>query len=252
MDSFRNSSETRLSVISGHAAIVEMPEIESIPRPSVMWQTDEGPLNYDIKYAFTKANQLIILSADELDRKSYRARAINAQLGKEENSAFTHLNVTGDPYVEVAPEIIVHPPATLNLKRSEKVAELQCIANARPLHQLETIWLKDGLAIESADISHTINDPWNRSLALLAVNLTHSGDYTCQVRLRSGGYKTLTSTTRVQILEPPTFFTPMRQETYGELGSPVVLSCNVIATPPPLVTWFKNSEPIDTVQLPDK
>ncbi|KAI9582119.1 hypothetical protein GQX74_011614 [Glossina fuscipes] len=234
----------RLTVTSGHPVIFEMPAIDSAPAPSVMWQTKEGPLNYDIKYAFTKTNQLIILSADEVDRKAYRARAINTQLGKEENSAFIYLNVTGDPYVEVPPEIIIFPE-NMKLRRGEQVAVLQCIANARPLHELETIWLKDGIPIENAEIAHTLNDPWNRSLALLSVNLTHSGEYTCQVRLRSGGYKVISSSAKLEILEPPSFFTLMRQETYGELGALVTLPCDVVGEPQPYVTWFKNSELID-------
>ncbi|XP_037889143.1 protein sidekick isoform X3 [Glossina fuscipes] len=244
MGIFNNNSEGRLTVTSGHPVIFEMPAIDSAPAPSVMWQTKEGPLNYDIKYAFTKTNQLIILSADEVDRKAYRARAINTQLGKEENSAFIYLNVTGDPYVEVPPEIIIFPE-NMKLRRGEQVAVLQCIANARPLHELETIWLKDGIPIENAEIAHTLNDPWNRSLALLSVNLTHSGEYTCQVRLRSGGYKVISSSAKLEILEPPSFFTLMRQETYGELGALVTLPCDVVGEPQPYVTWFKNSELID-------
>ncbi|KAM7347897.1 sidekick cell adhesion molecule isoform 9-T9 [Cochliomyia hominivorax] len=244
MGTFNNITEGRLTVVSGHPAIFDLPDIDSTPIPSVTWQTVEGPLNYDIKYAFTKANQLIILSTDEVDRRSYRARAFNTQLGKEENSAFIHLNVSGDPYIEVPPEIIVHPQ-DMKLKRGEQVAELQCIANARPLHELETLWFKDGIPIENAEIAHTLNDPWNRSLALLSVNLTHSGEYTCQVRLRSGGYKILTSTAKVEILEPPSFFTQMRQETFGDLGALVTLPCDVIGDPQPTVTWFRNAEPID-------
>ncbi|XP_017852461.1 protein sidekick [Drosophila busckii] len=245
MGIFENVTEGRLSVVSGHAAIFDMPAIDSVPKPSVIWQTEEGSLNYNIKYAFTQSNQLIILSADEQDRKAYRARALNTQLGKEEASAFMHLNVTGDPYVEVAPEIIV-PPQDLKLKRGEGVAELQCIANARPLHELETIWLKDGLPVENAGVLHTLNDPWNRTLALLQANSSHSGEYSCQVRLRSGGFKTVSATARVQILEPPMFFTPLRAETFGDFGGQVELACDVIGDPKPTVRWHRNAEAIDT------
>ncbi|XP_073831576.1 sidekick cell adhesion molecule isoform X10 [Musca autumnalis] len=244
MGTFNNVSEGRLNVISGHPAILDLPDIESVPVPSVIWQTVDGPLNYDIKYAFTKSNQLIILNTDEVDRQAYRARAINTQLGKEETSSFIHVNVSGDPYIEVPPEIIVHPQ-DMKLKRGEQVAELQCIANARPLHELETLWFKDGIPIENAEIAHTLNDPWNRSLALLSVNLTHSGEYSCQVRLRSGGYQTLVAKAKIEILEPPIFFTPMRQETFGDLGVLVSLPCDVVGDPQPSVTWFRNAEPID-------
>ncbi|XP_032597184.2 protein sidekick [Drosophila grimshawi] len=251
MGIFENVTEGRLTVVSGHPAVFDMPAIDSVPKPSVIWQTEEGPLNYDIKYAYTQANQLIILSADENDRKAYRARAMNTQLGKEEISAFVHLNVTGDPYVEVAPKIIV-PPQDLKLKRGEGVAELQCIANARPLHELETIWLKDGVAVENAGIMHTLNDQWNRTLALLQANSSHSGEYSCQVRLRSGGYQTVTATARVQILEAPMFVSPLRSETFGEFGGQVQLSCDVVGDPKPQVQWFRNAERITEAQLEDE
>lgn len=243
MGIFEDHVERQISVQSGQPAIIDLSPIESVPPPSVSWQSVDGPLNYDIKFAETSANQLVILSADEDDQHAYRARAINTQLGKEENSAFVRLNVTGNPYTEIAPEIVVHP-GDLVLVRGRQVAELQCIANARPLHELETLWLKDGIPIEAAGISYTLNDPWNRTLALLTVNQTHTGEYVCQVRLRSGGFPTVTATAVVRVQEPPTFYAPLRSETLGEYGTQVVLPCDVDGEPAPLVTWFRNAEAV--------
>lgn len=246
MEVFDDLTERRVSVESGYPAILDLPPIESVPQPTVTWQDEEHPLKFDIKYAETLKNQLVILSADESDQKAYRARAINTQLGKEENSAFIHVNVTGDPYVEVAPEIIIHPE-NLKLVRGEQVSQLQCIANARPLHELETLWLKDGIVIENAGISHTLDDPWNRTLVLLTANLTHTGEYTCQVRLRSGGFPTVTSTATVSVQEPPTFFSPLRSETLGDYGEQIIIACDVIGEPTPNVTWYRNAELLDLI-----
>uniref|UniRef100_A0A336LLQ7 CSON011301 protein n=1 Tax=Culicoides sonorensis TaxID=179676 RepID=A0A336LLQ7_CULSO len=244
MGTFEDLSERTISVEAGKAAVIDLSPIESVPNPSVTWLSDEAAL-YDIKYAVTSKNQLVILSVDEGDQKSYRARVINAQLGKEENSAYVRLNVSGgDFFSDIAPEIIVHPESKKIIK-GEEIYELQCIANARPLHELETLWMKDGILIENSGISYTLNDPWNRTLALLHANLTHTGEYTCHVRLRTGGFPTVTSTAIITVLEKPTFFTPLRTETLAEFGQQLILPCDVLGLPVPHVTWFKNAEALD-------
>ncbi|XP_065084747.1 protein sidekick isoform X5 [Ochlerotatus camptorhynchus] len=244
MGIFEDLTEQIISVQSGYPAILNLSRIESVPAPSVTWQTEDGPLNYDIKYATTASNQLIILSVDENDMKSYRARAINTQIGKEEISAFIRVNVTGNSYSEVAPEIIVEP-RSMRVVRGEQTVQLECIANARPLHELETIWLKDGIPVENSGISYAHTDPWNRTLALLYVNLTHTGQYTCQVQMRTGGHPTVHSVATVTVQEPPSFFTPFRTETLGDYGSKTTLPCDVIGEPVPYVTWFRNAEGLD-------
>lgn len=153
------------------------------------------------------------------------------------------MNVTGDYAYEVAPEIIIKP-TDLKIVKGQQLAELQCIANARPLHELETLWLKDGILIESSGISYNFNDPWNRTLGLLSANLTYSGQYTCNVRLRSGGFPTVTSKADVVVLEKPRFINNMRAETLGDYGSQVVLPCDVIGEPMPIIKWYKNVQEI--------
>uniref|UniRef100_A0A182PZC8 Protein sidekick n=1 Tax=Anopheles farauti TaxID=69004 RepID=A0A182PZC8_9DIPT len=246
MGNFVDLSEKIVSVGSGYPAILNLSYIESIPSPSVTWQTDEGPLEYNIKYAQTSNNQLIILSADETDIRAYRARAFNTQIGREESTGYIRLNVTGNPYTEIAPEIIVHP-RSMKVVRGVQTVELECIANARPLHELETIWLKDRIPIENTGVHYTMTDPWNRTITLLHVNLTHTGEYTCQVQMRTGGHPTVFSMAQVTVQEPPTFVTPLRTETLGEYGSRTVLACDVIGEPLPKITWYKNAQPIEQV-----
>ena len=111
----------------------------------------------------------------------FRARATNTQLGQEENSEFITLSVDTDLVTDVPPEIIV-PPRNITVTRQKSVAELQCIANARPLHLLSLIWLKDGTPIEQSSIPYSFNDLWNRTLSLYSIDFVHDGVYTCQVR----------------------------------------------------------------------
>jgi hypothetical protein len=62
------------------------------------------------------------------------------------------------------------------------------------------LWLKDDILIENSGISYTFKDAWNRTLSLVSANLTHTGQYTCQVRLRSGGFPTVTASATVTVL----------------------------------------------------
>lgn len=174
-----------------------------------------------------------------------RARAINNQDGGEENSGFIRLIVEdGDQSQEIGPTIII-PPKDVQVVKGSHQTTLECIANARPLHELETLWFKDGIPIEGSDINYSFKDMWNRSLILASINTTHSGQYECQVFLKSGGFPTVKAAAEVKVLEKPRFFSIAKPETLGNYGSAISLPCDVIGIPKPNVTWYRNAEEID-------
>lgn len=246
MGIFENFIDTDITVESGKAAILPFPRIESEPPPSVIWQDESGALRYDQKYAVTDKHELVILCTSHEDEKAYRVRAINTQLGKEENSPYLKLNVFGNDSKEIPPEIIIKPEDTKIIKGQEYTS-LYCIANARPLHELETLWFKDGIMIDLAGITFDLNDQWNRTLTLISANLTHTGQYTCQARLRTGGYAIVSSSAYVTVLEKPVFISNLKSETFGEFGSTIVLECNVHGIPLPGITWYKDAKKIASV-----
>ncbi|CAG9096606.1 unnamed protein product [Plutella xylostella] len=246
MGVFEDAGDTVVTADSGGAAILDLPYIESEPPPSVIWQDENGPLRYDHKYAVTDKHQLVILSASRDDERAYRVRAINTQLGKVENSPYIKLNVFGDDNKEIPPEIIIKPENTKIVKGQENT-NLYCIANARPLHELETLWFKDGLLIDLAGVTYDLNDPWNRTLGLISANLTHSGQYSCQARLRTGGFATVSASATVTVYEKPAFQTSLKAETFGEFGTSIKLECDVQGIPLPSITWYKDGRKIASV-----
>lgn len=246
MGAFEDKTERTVTVEEGQAAILDLPPIESYPEPDVTWQVDGNPLPYTQKYAKSNANQLIILSVDQSDVKAYRARAINTQEGREENSAFIRLNVVkgNEEVKEIAPEIVIKPQDAQIVKGTGQ-STLECIANARPLHELETLWYKDGILIDNTGISYTLNDYWNRTLTLVSANLTHTGVYECHVSLRTGGFPKVTAAAEVVVLEKPKFFANARTEVFGDYGAQLRLPCDVDGIPKPNITWYKNAVVID-------
>ncbi|XP_039313553.1 protein sidekick isoform X8 [Solenopsis invicta] len=243
MGTFDDLTEKVVTVESGSAAILELPPIESHPIPDVTWFSSDGTPLYGIKYATTH-HTLIILNASENDEGTYRAKAINTQLGKEEISPFFKLQVTGDPNAEVAPTIIVKPQDT-QIVKDQDVTHINCIANARSLHELRTLWMKDGIPIENSRISYSFNDSWNRTLALISANITYTGIYSCHVDLRSGGYPIVNASAKIVVYEKPTFITELKRETLSDYGSTVTLPCDANGVPSPTITWFRNAEPVD-------
>lgn len=176
----------------------------------------------------------------------FRVRAINTQLGKEENSPYIRLSVYGNDAKEIPPEIIIKPQDTRIIKGHE-YTNLHCVANARPLHELETLWFKDGIMIDLAGITFDLNDQWNRTLTLISANLTHTGQYTCQARLKTGGFATVTASATVTVFEKPMFLTNLKSETFGEFGSSIILDCMVQGIPLPGITWYKDAKKIASV-----
>lgn len=103
--------------------------------------------------------------------------------------------------------------------------------------------------------------------------------YSCHVDLRSGGYPTVNASAEVVVygminksyflylpninnfaydyllslltknmifvIEKPTFITELKRETLSDYGSTVTLSCDAVGVPPPKISWFFNTEPIN-------
>lgn len=249
MGVFNDQAERVLKVHSGEAAILDLPYIESQPPPLITWNTDDGEIPYSPKYVeVDNGRQLVILSADISDNRAYRARALNAQTGDtEQYSPYIRLQlVDKESKHDIAPVIVIRPADT-NVTNGQQLLTLYCIANARPLHELETLWFKDDLLINSLDsgLTFTQNDPWNRTLSLVQVNPKHDGTYSCRVRLRTGGFPLVEAHARVNVHEKPSFVNFLKPETLGEIGTSVTLACDAEGIPTPNLTWYRNTVPIN-------
>jgi len=202
MDPFESQDEKTVVVNSGEAAVLEFPPLKSYPPPSVLWQARDNSLLYGSKFATTSDFKQVILDVNGADQKSYRARATNTQLGQEENSGYINVVVTNQNDYgrsQLAPTIIV-PPKDAQIIKGQNEHELQCIANARPLHELETVWMKDGVPVDTAGIKTSFNDLYNRTLSLLKIDVQHAGEYTCHAKLRGSNFPVQSASATIAVI----------------------------------------------------
>ncbi|KAK4323993.1 hypothetical protein Pmani_005348 [Petrolisthes manimaculis] len=245
-----DEEEQIVKVKAGEAAVLTLPPLESFPPPSVTWQADDASLLYGIKYATTDPhNQFIVLSTQPSDMKTYSARITNTQLGVEEVSEGINVVVEeggGDDAEEITPTIIV-PPVNTTIIKDSSIAHLQCIANARPLFQLETLWFKDDAPIEQTGLMFSFNGLWNRTLSLLQADLHYAGLYRCQVRLRTSLAPPIQAQAYVTVHDRPRLTQQLPVDTYADLGKTLTIPCSVAGTPIPFVTWYRDAANVNTL-----
>jgi protein sidekick len=244
MNKFKNTQEQTVSVKSGHFVILNLDEIESVPEPTVTWETQRGVITSGLKFFKSSIkNMLVMLQVEHEDNgMGYRARAINAQIGKVEVSPFTFLDISGDSYSEVEPEIVIALENKKVIKGKE--TEFECVANARPLHEVETLWYKDNVPIENTGIIYNLGW-WNRTLVLLSVASNYAGEYSCKIQMRTGGFSSKFSRATLEVLELPHFVEQIQSEISTDYGSSIEIPCKAKGIPLPRVKWFRNAEEID-------
>ncbi|XP_050687397.1 protein sidekick-like isoform X4 [Eriocheir sinensis] len=248
MSEYNTTEDSTLSVQAGQAAVLSLPPLDSYPPPSVTWMADDSSLLYGIKYATTEPdNRFIILSTEVSDMKKYSARITNTQLGIDKVSGGITLVVEGEDAGEEVPPTIIVPPINTTVIKDSSIAQLQCIANARPLYQLETLWFKDDVPIEHSGVTFSFNGLWNRTLSLLHTDLHYAGIYRCQVRLRTSIDEPLQAEAHVIIHERPRLTKQLPVETYADLGRTLTITCSVVGTPPPYITWFRDAANVNTL-----
>ncbi|KAK7082429.1 Protein sidekick-2 [Halocaridina rubra] len=250
MSSYNETESTNVTVQAGNAAMLSLPPLDSYPPPSVTWQTDDNSLLYGIKYATTNHDtRLVILASQTSDMKTYSARITNTQLGLEEVSGDIRLIVEGAESAseeEISPTIIV-PPVNTTIIKDSNIAQLQCIANGRPLYQLETLWFKDDVPIEQSRVVFSFNGLWNRTLSLLQADLHYAGAYKCQVRLKTSIDEPIVAVAYVTIHDRPNLLRQLPSDTFADLGKTLTIPCSVSGAPEPYVMWYRDAAKIFTL-----
>ncbi|CAD5230519.1 unnamed protein product [Bursaphelenchus okinawaensis] len=228
-------------------------EVESEPPADRTWYFN------DVEIPYPKVNEygaLILESVDENNRGTYKCVAQN-DIGQDERSVL----IT----VYIAPQI--DKSKLIKAKHSivNDTVTLECPARAFPPPTRE--WTYEGTRLDKGTIGTILdksnvygagNSMYNTgldrsgmdstmkiandgSLVLFRVQLSHAGNYECQVSNLAGN-DAITYSLEVQ--SPAKILTTLPEKTKVIAGLPYTLNCKVSGAPEPTLTWEKDGEVI--------
>ncbi|XP_069009305.1 hemicentin-1 [Embiotoca jacksoni] len=195
-----------------------------VPEPTIHWNKDGMKLPKQGQgYSILPTGPVEITSAELNHSGRYSCMAKNAA-----GSTHRHVQLT----VQELPVIQSHPP-TLDVILNNPIT-LPCRATGSPRPTIT--WQKEGINIPTTGGSFTILP--NGSLQISKASLSDAGTYICVAQNPAG---TALGKTKLRVQIPPVISS--ETQTYlAPVDSSVTLQCQAEGSPPPSVTWHKDSQ----------
>ncbi|XP_028913332.1 protein sidekick-1 isoform X2 [Ornithorhynchus anatinus] len=239
------AADQRKTVSPGMAAVLNLLQIISYPKPQVTWFRDGHKIIPSHRVAITLENQLVILATTTSDAGGYYVQAVNEKNGENKTSPFIYLSVANENNASrpVAPVIVI-PPCNTSVVAGSSEITLECIANARPVEELSVTWKRNGVKITNGIHS------FGRRLTISNPTSSDIGMYICEAKLKDSAFETARAKAYLSIIEPPYFTAEPMSRILTEVDKTVDLLCQAMGVPVPNLEWYKDSVPISKLQNP--
>ncbi|XP_041098662.1 hemicentin-1 isoform X2 [Polyodon spathula] len=265
--SIRGDGErSEVSAVQGNPTVLSC-EAQGMPAPSITWLKEGRPIASNARVSYGDGGRALLLGAVRGDDAGlYTCRASNSAGSSERSYSLRVL---------VPPQIEGDESGELGLgSREVKVlihSSLSLSCQSRAFPAPTTQWYKEGQRVQSAPGVHIEDD--GRSLRMENARLSDEGRYTCVATNAAGEDR---RDFHVSIQVPPVFqrvngrpaaweLGEQEEEEEGEKGeeemtdlrevvlsSPVSLSCESNAIPPPRLSWHHDGKELsntDRVRL---
>ncbi|KAM8995979.1 hemicentin-2 isoform 2-T2 [Ara ararauna] len=199
------------------------------PVPAVSWLWNDVPVVAGPRHQLLESGTVLQVAAVEVgDMGSYMCVAENAAGSAEKHFALT---------VQEAPWIVGTNPESIDGAINGSIS-LVCDVRSHPA--AEIAWYKDGRILQLGE-EVTIT-PGSRVLQLSRLQSSSSGTYTC-VALNVAGQDEKRFILTVH--EPTDIQDPQQEMLEADIGTPLVLTCQVTSVTTPAITWLKDGSPLD-------
>ncbi|XP_069626703.1 hemicentin-2 [Haliaeetus albicilla] len=205
-------------------------EASGHPAPTVSWLWNDVPVVGGPRHQLLEGGTVLQVAAVEAgDTGSYTCVAENPAGSAEKHFALT---------VQEAPWIVGTNPESIDGVINGSVS-LACNVQSHPA--AEITWYKDGRVLRLGE--EVTVTPGSRVLQLPHLQLSSSGTYTC-VALNVAGRDEKRFILTVH--EPPGIQDPEQEVLDADMGSPLVLTCQITGVPMPAITWLKDGNPLES------
>ncbi|KAG8447614.1 hypothetical protein GDO86_014935 [Hymenochirus boettgeri] len=214
-----------------HNSVSLMCDVQSHHASEIMWYKDGQLLTPTKGLLIMPGGQVLQITRAQLSNQGTYVCKVYNPAGSAEK--VLQLMVYVPPRIEESP----HGAEETVLRLGDSL-NLQCKSDAVP--QPTVTWYKNGQQIFVSDEIRIHND--GQRLEILNVKASDKGHYNCKVSNIAGEVE-LTYT--VIIHAPPSIRSPQNETIQLLIGNSVVLSCETEGSPPPVVTWLKDGEPLE-------
>ncbi|XP_062361457.1 hemicentin-2 [Cinclus cinclus] len=199
------------------------------PEPTVFWLWNDLPIEAGPRHQLLEGGTVLQVALVEAgDTGRYTCMAENPA-----GSAEKHFSLA----VQEAPWSVGTDPENINGIVNGSIS-LVCDIQSHPATDI--IWYKDGHILHPGE--EVIITRGSRVLQLPHLQLSSSGTYTCvALNMASQDEKSFTLT----IHEHPGIQDPQQETLEADVGTPLVLTCQVTGVAVPTVTWLKDGRPLE-------
>ncbi|KAK3593323.1 hypothetical protein CHS0354_031382 [Potamilus streckersoni] len=232
--------------------VIQLPPINSVPELTITWFRNNTFINNDgLRHQVTLNQSLVLLSQETSDSGSfYRASALNGVTATMVETQVFNVTVIGRDNLPVYmdPEIVV-PLKDAYVKKGTTKISFECIASARPMDNLQTIWYKvngsSRIAIVKNQDKYLLSQIKNRTLTIKDPDTDNSGIYECEASLMQNdqqipGTRNAVGRASLFVSVNPLITTQFPSDISKDFGDRVTISCRAIGPPQPTIHWLFN------------
>ncbi|XP_059172379.1 protein sidekick-2-like [Physella acuta] len=239
---FPLTSDQTFNLEEGKFVVFTPPNVTHLNTANYSWLLGGDKIQLRDSVYISLNNQLVLLNVNRnMNGNQYKVKMSHVlPTGILETTSSNFILSIAASTVTATPEFVIEPPVSTVGVEGPNVVKIECVINGQ---SVSLKWYQgtgsSRKEITSGTAKYTFTDS-NRVLTISSVTSSDAGVYECEGSV-SGQTKTLTKSTRLEILVPPKMTTsPDQKKIVKDFQEVFLISCNSTGQPTPKISWYFN------------